>query len=138
MNKPDLSDSELAKSGLANSDLVKQAIAFVEDYAAFAGLNGIWPAALAVIAAAFDGIGLLLPVPLLSIVTAADGGAGWTYRSIEHVLDIFGAQTRSARLSALLGLFAVLVVIRAIFVARRNMTLARLDAVRRRGPCPPR
>jgi hypothetical protein len=36
MNKPDLSDSELAKSGLANSDLVKQAIAFVEDYAAFA------------------------------------------------------------------------------------------------------
>ena len=50
MNKPDLSDSGLAKSGLANSDLVKQAISFVEDFTAFAGLNGVWAAALAVIA----------------------------------------------------------------------------------------
>jgi ATP-binding cassette subfamily C protein len=128
MEKPDLSDSGLAKSGLANSDLVKQATSFVEDFTAFAGLNGVWAAALAVIAAAFEGIGLLLLVPLLSIVTAADAGAGWTHRFIEQGLDIFGAQTRSARLSVLLGLFAVLVVIRAIFVARRNITLAQLEA----------
>ena len=82
MNKPDLPVSELAKSGLANSDLVKQAIAFGEDFTAFAGLNGVWAAALAVIAAAFEGIGLLLLVPLLSIVTAADAGAGWTHRVV--------------------------------------------------------
>jgi hypothetical protein len=95
MEKPDLSDSELAKSGLANSDLVKQAISFVEDFTAFAGLNGVWAAALAVIAAAFEGIGLLLLVPLLSIVTAADGGAGWTHRFIAQALDAIGAQTRN-------------------------------------------
>ena len=71
MNKPDLSVS-----------VAKQAISFVEDFAAFAGLNGIWAAALAVIAAAFEGIGLLLLVPLLSIVTAANTGAGWTHRFI--------------------------------------------------------
>ena len=67
MNKPDLSVS-----------VAKQAISFVEDFAAFAGRA----AALAVIAAAFEGIGLLLLVPLLSIVTAADTGAGWTHRFI--------------------------------------------------------
>jgi ATP-binding cassette subfamily C protein len=128
MNKPDLPVSELAKSGLANSDLVKQAIAFVEDFTAFAGLNGVWAAALAVIAAVFDGIGLLLLVPLLSIVTAADAGAGWTHRFVAQALDAIGAQTRTAQLSVLLGLFAVLVVIRAIFVARRNITLAQLEA----------
>jgi len=128
MNKPDLPVSELAKSGLANSDLVKQAIAFVEDFTAFAGLNGVWAAALAVIAAAFEGIGLLLLVPLLSIVTAADAGAGWTHRFVAQALDAIGAQTRTAQLSVLLGLFAVLVVIRAIFVARRNITLAQLEA----------
>jgi ATP-binding cassette, subfamily C, bacterial len=128
MNKPDLPVSELAKSGLANSDLVKQAIAFVEDFTAFAGLNGVWAAALAVIAAAFEGIGLLLLVPLLSIVTAADAGAGWTHRVVAQALDAIGAQTRTAQLSVLLGLFAVLVVIRAIFVARRNITLAQLEA----------
>jgi len=137
MEKPDLSDSGLAKSGLANSDLVKQATLFVEDFTAFAGLNGVWAAALAVIAAAFEGIGLLLLVPLLSIVTAADAGAGWTHRFIEQGLDIFGAQTRSARLSVLLGLFAVLVVIRAIFVARRNITLAQRGRLPRNGPWPP-
>src|SRR5205823_4325100 len=131
MNKPDLSVSTAnsgVAAGLVNSGMAEQAIAFVEDFAAFAGLAGIWAAALAVIAAAFEGIGLLLLVPLLSIVTTADTGAGWTHRFIAQGLDLFGAQTRGARLSALLGLFAVLVVIRAIAVARRNMMLAQLDA----------
>jgi hypothetical protein len=52
MNKPDLSVSVAnsgVASGSANSGMAKQAIAFVEDFAAFAGLNGIWAAALAVI-----------------------------------------------------------------------------------------
>ncbi len=80
------------------------------------------------IAAAFEGIGLLLLVPLLSIVTAADAGAGWTHRVVAQALDAIGAQTRTAQLSVLLGLFAVLVVIRAIFVARRNITLAQIEA----------
>jgi ATP-binding cassette, subfamily C, bacterial len=127
MNKPDLSVPGLPKSGLANSNLVKQTIAFVEDFTVFSGFNGVWAAALAVIAAAFEGIGLLLLVPLLSIVTAADAGAGWSHRFIAQGFDIFGAQTRSARLSVLLGLFAALVVIRAFIVARRNMTLAQLE-----------
>ena len=47
------------------------------------------------------------------------------------------AQTRSARLSVLLGLFAMLVVIRAIFVARRNITLAQRGRLPRNGPWPP-
>ena len=44
-----------------------------------------------------------------------------------QAFEIAGAQTRTARLSLLLGLFAGLVVIRAIIVARRNVTLARIE-----------
>jgi hypothetical protein len=95
MNKPDLSDSGPPKSGRANSNLVKQTISFVEDFTAFAGLDGVWAAALAVIAAAFDGIGLLLLVPLLSIITAADAGAGWTHRFIVQGFDLFASWSSS-------------------------------------------
>ncbi len=84
-------------------------------------------AALAVIAAMFEGVGLLLLVPLLSIVTASDGGSGRTQRWLAQGFEIAGAQTRTARLGLLLGLFAVLVVMRAIIVSRRNIKLAQIQ-----------
>jgi ABC-type siderophore export system fused ATPase/permease subunit len=43
------------------------------------------------------------------------------------LFEIAGAQTRTARLSLLLGLFAGLVVIRAIIVSRRNIMLAQIE-----------
>jgi hypothetical protein len=61
MNKP-----ELTESGLPISGLLRQAIAFVRDFAAFAGPRGVMASVLAVLAASFDGVGLLLLVPLLS------------------------------------------------------------------------
>jgi len=66
-------------------------------------------------------------VPLLSIVTASDSGSGWTHRWLAQVFEIAGAQMRTARLGLLLGLFAVLVVMRAIIVARRNIKLAQIQ-----------
>jgi ABC-type multidrug transport system fused ATPase/permease subunit len=122
MNKP-----EVTESGLPISGLLRQAIAFVRDFAAFAGLSGVIASALAVLAASFEGAGLLLLVPLLSLITASDTGTGWTHRFLMQAFEIAGAQTRTARLSLLLGLFAGLVVIRAIIVARRNIMLVRIE-----------
>jgi hypothetical protein len=48
MNKP-----QGVESGLPVSGLLRQSIAFVHDFAAFAGRNGLLAAALAVVAAAF-------------------------------------------------------------------------------------
>jgi ABC-type multidrug transport system fused ATPase/permease subunit len=123
MNKP-----ELTTSVSPISALLGQARAFVGDFAAFAGLRGVMAAGLAVLAAIFEGFGLLLLVPLLSIVTASESGGGWTHRWLAQAFAIGGAQTRTARLGLLLGLFAVLVVMRAIIVARRNITLAQIQA----------
>ena len=122
MNKSEPTDSDAPVSGL-----LRQGTAFIPDFAAFAGLSGVMASALAVIAATFEGAGLLLLVPLLSLITASDTGTGWTHRFLMQAFEIAGAQTRSARLSLLLGLFAGLVVIRAIIVARRNIMLTRIE-----------
>jgi ABC-type multidrug transport system fused ATPase/permease subunit len=118
---------EVNESGLAISGLLPQAIAFVRDFAAFAGLSGVVASALAVLAASLEGVGLLLLVPLLSLITASDTDTGWTRGLLMHAFEIAGAQSRTARLSLLLGLFAGLVVIRAIIVARRNLMLAQIE-----------
>jgi hypothetical protein len=80
-----------------------------------------------VIAAAFDGVGLVLLIPILSIVTASGGDTSPIHRITVEALDLAGAHTRIARLSALLGLFAVLIVVRAVLVTRRDMTLGTLQ-----------
>jgi ATP-binding cassette, subfamily C, bacterial len=123
MNKPDVTQPDSTLASLA-----RQSIAFVRDFAAFAGRGGLWAAALAVIAAAFDGIGLLLLVPILSVVTASDSGTGWPHTVLVPLLDLVGAQTGTARLSVMLGLLAALIVIRAIVIGRRNITLAQLES----------
>jgi ATP-binding cassette, subfamily C, bacterial len=75
----------------------------------------------------FEGVGLLLLVPLLSVITASDGGTGSTHRLLAQAFEIAGTQTRTARLSVLLGLFAGLLVIRAVIVARRNIMLSQIE-----------
>lgn len=122
MNKP-----EVTESGLPISGLLRQAIAFARDFAAFAGLHGVKASVLAVLAASFEGVGLLPLVPLLSLITASETGTGWMHRFPMQAFEVAGAQTRTARLSLLLGLFAAVVVIRAIIVARRNIMLARIE-----------
>jgi ATP-binding cassette subfamily C protein len=122
MNKP-----EVTESGLPISALPRQAIAFVRDFAAFAGPRGVMASVLAVLAASFEGVGLLLLVPLLSLITASETATGWMHEFLMQAFDMAGAQTRTARVSLLLGLFAVVVVIRAIIVARRNIMLAQIQ-----------
>jgi ABC-type multidrug transport system fused ATPase/permease subunit len=112
----------------SKTNFAKQTIAFLKDFAGFAGLSGIWAATLSVIAAAFEGVGIVLLIPILAIVTASDGDTGRIHTIALEALDALGAQTRTARLSVLLGLFAVLVVVRAVLVTYRNMTLGKLQA----------
>ena len=123
MDKP-----EGMESGPTLSGLLRQASAFVRDFVAFAGVSGVIAAALAVLAACFEGVGLLLLVPLLPVITSSDSGSGWSHRLLAQAFEITGAQTRTARLSLLLGVFAVLVVVRAIIVARRNIMLSQIEA----------
>lgn len=122
-----MSKADTASPAIANARFVAQASRFVRDFAAFAGAEGVWGAALAAIGAAFESIGLVLLVPLLSIVTASGGTPGWIYKSAVRILELTGAQSRTAQLSVLLGAFAALIVVRALVVARRDATLSQLQ-----------
>lgn len=84
--KRPMNKSELTDSGSPTSGLIRQAIALVRDFAGFAGLNGLWAEALAVLAATFEAFGLLLGVPILSTVTASGSGAGWTHRLLARAV----------------------------------------------------
>jgi len=116
-----------ADAPISTDSFVTQALRFARDFAAFAGAGGVGGAALAGLGAAFEGIGLLLLVPLISIVTASEDNPGWIKRAVAHILDAAGVETRTGRLALLLSLFAALIVVRALVVARRDATLTRLQ-----------
>jgi hypothetical protein len=44
----------------SKTNFAEQTIAFVRDFAGFAGLRGVWAATLSVVAAAFEGVGIVL------------------------------------------------------------------------------
>jgi ABC-type multidrug transport system fused ATPase/permease subunit len=111
----------------SKTNLARQTIAFVRDFAGFAGLRGVWAAALSLTAAAFEGVGIVLLIPILSIVTASDSDTSPIHEITLAALGLIGAHTRIARLSALLGLFALLIVVRAVLVTRRELTLGTLQ-----------
>jgi ATP-binding cassette subfamily C protein len=116
-----------ADAQISTRQILDQGISFVRDFAAFANGDGIWCAALVSVAALFESVGLVLLVPLLSMVTAADNHGGRLVGLATRALDGIGAETRGARLAVLLGSFAALLVVRAVLIARRDATLAQLQ-----------
>ena len=120
-------DAVISGTAILDAGLQKQARRFLGDFAAFAGMEGVWGAVLAIAGAAFEGVGLVLLVPLLGIVTASGSAPGWIQRAALRILETTGAHTRTAQLSVLLGAFAVLIVIRALVTARRDVALSRLQ-----------
>lgn len=116
-----------ADTAKAGAGFVHQAMSFARDFADFARAQAIAAAVLAVVAAAFESVGLVLLVPLISIATSGDVAPGWIHQTVAHALDLAGAHTRIARLTLLLAVFAVLLIIRALLTARRNTTLSDLQ-----------
>jgi ATP-binding cassette, subfamily C, bacterial len=122
-----MADAALADGTIATVGFRGQALRFVGDFARFAGGDGIWAAALSIVGALFESVGLVLLVPLLSIVTASGDSQGWIHRTAVHALGLTGAQTRTEQLSVLLGTFAVLIIVRAVVAAQRDTTLSQLQ-----------
>src|ERR1700676_2656835 len=121
------SDAAISDTAISGAGFRNQAPRFMCDFAAYAGADGAWAAGLAIAGAAFESVGLVLLVPLLAIVTASGGTPGWIHGAAIRILDMTGAQTRTAQLSVLLGTFAGLIVVRAVVTARRDTTLSRLQ-----------
>ena len=87
------------------------------------------PAFLLVLAGTLlEGLGILLLIPMISIVFGTAGETGVVAQVTRHVLAGLPAHTVAARLAILLSIFAVLVVIRGVVLVNRDVLLTRLQA----------
>ena len=91
-------------------------------FAAHAGRAGIGAATLVAAAAALDGAGILLLVPMLNIVVG--GGHG----EIASRLTAMGFATPFAQLALLVAVFLGIALLRAAVTYARDIVLARLQA----------
>lgn len=100
---------------------------FLRDFLGYAGRKSFAAAAFVAAAALFEGLGLILIVPLLGIVIGTPHG-GRLDSTAKAAFDALGLQRPFAQLALLLGLFSVLMVIRALVIAARDVRVAELQS----------
>lgn len=86
------------------------------------------PAALfTLLGALTEGIGLMLLLPLVNIISGAGFGGGTVDRIAARVLAVLPGETPPARLAVLLAAFALLMTLRAWALVKRDVLVARLQ-----------
>lgn len=100
---------------------------FLRDFAAFAGRSGVFAAILVALGAVLEGLSLLLLVPLLGIVIGSGMPSGHAAGAMLRVFGLFHVASPIAQLTLLLGMFGVLMTLRAVVLARREVAVARLQ-----------
>ena len=100
---------------------------FLTEFASFAGRKGISAACLVAGGAVFEALSLVLLIPLISLAIGSDLPSGRIGRTAAAALRFVGVETPLARLALFLGMFGVLVVVRAVVISFRDVTVATLQ-----------
>ena len=100
---------------------------FVGDFRAYMGGRAWGAGLLLVLGALVEGIGLLLLLPILSVVLGAGSATGWIADFTGRIVTLIPASSPVGQLAFLLVPFAALLVIRALIMIRRDVMLARLQ-----------
>jgi ATP-binding cassette, subfamily C, bacterial len=100
---------------------------FAGDFLRFMGYRAWGAGALLVLGALVEGIGLLLLLPILTVVLGAGSSSGWIADFSRELVAFIPAATPFWQLAFLLALFAVLLAIRSLIMIKRDVTLARLQ-----------
>lgn len=116
--------NESARTG--QTSLSNIAWQFVRDIANFAGRDGFKVGLLLLVGAVFEGFGLVLIAPLLSLVME-DGTAGPLRAAADLLFGAIGASTRLSRLIVLLSVFVLLMLLRGIVITAREVTMVKLE-----------
>jgi ATP-binding cassette subfamily C protein len=107
--------------------LFSSAREFLGDCARIAGRKGALAVTYILAGAVLEGIGISLLVPLLGLLFNGSGAPHWLSAGAAAMFQLFGARSRSACLLLLLGIFAGLMIFRAIAISARDMTILRLQ-----------
>jgi ATP-binding cassette subfamily C protein len=99
----------------------------LHSFIAFAGTKSLLALTLVLLGALVEGIGILLIVPFLSVIIDSQGIGGWMQAAAGWFFSLFSAETRLSQLSLLLGLLALLMILRAAVITWRDLTIAKLQ-----------
>lgn len=100
---------------------------FTRDFASFAGRDGISAVILVAVSAVLEVFSLVLIIPLLSIAIGSDLSSGRMGRAATAAFHFLGVESPLARLALLLGIFGVLIIVRAAVFSIRDVTVAGLQ-----------
>jgi ATP-binding cassette, subfamily C, bacterial len=101
---------------------------FLHDFASFAGRGGIIAVILVGSGAVLEALSLAVIVPLLSIAIGSDVSSGRMGRTVTAAFSIFGVEHPAGRLALLLGVFGLLIIVRAFILLLRDVRVAELQA----------
>jgi ATP-binding cassette subfamily C protein len=97
--------------------------AFLREFINYAGAAGLRAAGLVLSGAVLEGLGLVLLVPLLGLVM----GGGHLPHAATAAFSLLGADSAFARLAAMLSMFSVLMIVRAVLLRARDVSLLALQ-----------
>src|SRR4029077_3474432 len=99
---------------------------FLNDFFAFAGSKAFKALLFVLLGALVEGVGLILLIPFISVVIDPQSTVSWTQSAARWIFTVFSAESRIAKLGLLVGLFAILMIIRWLIIAVRDVTIADL------------
>ena len=100
---------------------------FAGDFLRFMGSRAWLAGLLLVLGALVEGIGLLLLLPILTVVLGAGSSTGWIAGFTQRLVELIPASSPFWQLAFLLALFALLLAIRSLIMIKRDVVLARLQ-----------
>jgi ABC-type multidrug transport system fused ATPase/permease subunit len=102
-------------------------VQLVRDYWRFAGRKGVMAVVFVGLGAVLEGAGLVLLIPILAVAIRTGAKNNWALKAAFQAFDAVGLHSRFQRLSFLLASFALLMILRALVISVRDVTLARLQ-----------
>jgi len=96
--------------------------AFLSDFAGISGAKGYLGVLYALGAALLDGISVSFLIPLLGVLFGSSAIPRWLGAVTKALFSFAGVDSQLGRLGLLIAVFGVLVALRAVFVAARDMT----------------
>lgn len=104
-------------------NLLRETMAFARAVARHAGRRGLLVSLLVALGAVLEGFGIVLLIPLLATLFGDASAGGW----VSGITQWLPGDSKPERLAAVLVLFGVIMVIRAVILWARDSILGRLQ-----------
>lgn len=100
---------------------------FLRDFVTYAEAKAISAGLLVAVGAVLEAFGLVLIIPVISLAIGPDLPSGKIGKAAATALQAVGIDTRFGRLALLLGVFGVLLILRAVVISIRDVKVVALQ-----------